>query len=46
MVTSALHLNEKCCFDFGNAESNNLDNKAGHMDAINIMCHGDPCIAG
>jgi hypothetical protein len=43
MVTSALHLNEKCCFDFGNAEANNLDNKAGHMDAINIMCHGNPC---
>jgi non-reducing end alpha-L-arabinofuranosidase len=43
MLTSALHLNEKCCFDFGNAEANNLDNKAGHMDAINIMCHGTPC---
>jgi hypothetical protein len=43
MVTSALDLNEKCCFDFGNAETNNLDNKAGHMDAINIMCHGKPC---
>ncbi len=43
MVTSALHLNEKCCFDFGNAETNNLDNTAGHMDAINIMCHGTPC---
>ena len=42
MVTSALHLNEKCCFDFGNAETNNLDNKAGHMDAINIMSHGSP----
>lgn len=37
MVTSALYLNEKCCFDFGNAETNNLDNKPGHMDAINIM---------
>jgi hypothetical protein len=37
MVTSALDLNEKCCFDFGNAETNNLDNQAGHMDAINIM---------
>jgi hypothetical protein len=37
MVTSALNLNEKCCFDFGNAETNDLDNKAGHMDAINIM---------
>lgn len=43
MVTSALNLNSKCCFDFGNAETNNLDNKAGHMDAINIMCHGNPC---
>lgn len=43
MVTSALNLNRKCCFDFGNAETNNLDNKAGHMDAINIMCHGNPC---
>lgn len=43
MVTSALHLNEKCCFDLGNAETNNLDNNAGHMDAINIMCHGNPC---
>lgn len=43
MVTSALDLNSKCCFDFGNAETNGLDNKAGHMDAINIMCHGSPC---
>jgi hypothetical protein len=43
MVTSALHLNTKCCFDLGNAEVNNLDNKAGHMDAINIMCHGKTC---
>jgi non-reducing end alpha-L-arabinofuranosidase len=43
MVTSALHLNTKCCFDLGNAEVNNLDNDAGHMDAINIMCHGTPC---
>lgn len=44
MVTSALHLNAQCCFDFGNAEANDLDNNAGHMDAINIMCHGEiPC---
>lgn len=43
MVTSARNLNEKCCFDFGNAETNNLDNKAGHMDAINVMCHHTPC---
>ncbi|MFP5266132.1 MAG: arabinofuranosidase catalytic domain-containing protein [Acidobacteriota bacterium] len=43
MVTSALHLNSRCCFDLGNAEINNLDNDAGHMDAINIMCKGSPC---
>ncbi len=43
MVTSALNLNGKCCFDFGNAETNDLDNDKGHMDAINIMCNGDPC---
>ncbi|MGC2656378.1 MAG: arabinofuranosidase catalytic domain-containing protein [Bryobacteraceae bacterium] len=43
MVTSAINLNGKCCFDFGNAETNDRDNKAGHMDAINIMCHGNPC---
>jgi hypothetical protein len=47
MVTSALNLDtkskKKCCFDFGNAETNNLDNKAGHMNAINIMCRGNPC---
>jgi hypothetical protein len=45
MVTSALNLNGKCCFDFGNAESNDLDNKEGHMDAINIMCRqGSLCV--
>jgi hypothetical protein len=44
MVTSALNLNTRCCFDFGNAETNDLDNTAGHMDAINIMCRGEiPC---
>ena len=44
MVTSALHLNSRCCFDLGNAEVNNLDNDAGHMDAINIKCpRRGPC---
>jgi hypothetical protein len=37
MVTSAFNVNARCCFDFGNAEKDNLDNGAGHMDAINIM---------
>ena len=46
MVTSALNLNARCCFDFGNAETNNLDNDVGHMDAINIKCRGViPCRA-
>ena len=40
MLTSALHVNHKCCFDFGNAEVNDLDNGFGHMDAINIKCKG------
>jgi hypothetical protein len=40
MLTSALHVNHKCCFDYGNAETNSLDNKHGHMDAINIFCTG------
>jgi hypothetical protein len=40
MLTSAFHLNHRCCFDFGNAETNSLDNKHGHMDAINIKCSG------
>lgn len=43
MVTSALNLNGKCCFDFGNAETNDFVIKAAHMDAINMICAGDPC---
>jgi hypothetical protein len=36
MVTSGTHANQYCCFDYGNAEANNDDNSAGHMDAINF----------
>jgi len=44
MVTSALKINVRCCFDFGNAETSNTDTLAGHMDAINIICRGGtPC---
>ena len=48
MVASASHINGKCCFDFGNAETDNLDNNYGHMDAMNIHCVNTPCspIAG
>jgi hypothetical protein len=31
MVTSGLHYNAGCCFDYGNAETNNLDDGAGTM---------------
>jgi non-reducing end alpha-L-arabinofuranosidase len=46
MVTSANHVNGGCCFDYGNAETNNRDNGNGHMDALNFStecwftCHG------
>jgi non-reducing end alpha-L-arabinofuranosidase len=36
MVTSGKHVNGSCCFDYGNAETNNRDNGNGHMDAINF----------
>ena len=34
MVTSATHVNNGCCFDYGNAETNNRDTGNGHMDAV------------
>ncbi|HSD38192.1 MAG TPA: arabinofuranosidase catalytic domain-containing protein [Rhodocyclaceae bacterium] len=34
MVTSATHVNDGCCFDYGNAETNNLDNGNGRMGAV------------
>ena len=34
MVTSGRHYNGGCCFDYGNAEINNLDTGAGSMEAI------------
>ena len=36
MVTSGLHVNKGCCFDYGNAERNNRDTGNGHMDALNF----------
>ncbi|MFE4697129.1 alpha-L-arabinofuranosidase B [Streptomyces sp. NPDC056738] len=45
MVTSGTHVNGSCCFDYGNAETNNLDTGNGHMDAINFgtECWFSPC---
>lgn len=33
-VFDATHYDGGCCFDYGNAETNNLDNGSGHMEAI------------
>jgi Alpha-L-arabinofuranosidase B, catalytic len=45
MVASGTNVNSGCCFDFGNAETNNDDNGAGHMDAVNLTtyCESGPC---
>ncbi|KAF2759085.1 glycoside hydrolase family 54 protein [Pseudovirgaria hyperparasitica] len=33
-VFDGTHFNDGCCFDYGNAETNNLDTGNGHMEAI------------
>jgi len=33
-VLNGQHYNGECCFDYGNAETNNKDNGNGHMEAI------------
>jgi len=33
-IFDGTHTNNGCCFDYGNAETNNRDNGAGHMEAI------------
>lgn len=45
MVTSGTHVNGSCCFDYGNAETNNRDNGNGHMDALyfGTSCYFSPC---
>jgi hypothetical protein len=47
MVASGTHVNAGCCFDFGNAETSNTDNGAGHMDAVNLTTwcgnNSQPC---
>src|SRR5262249_51092671 len=45
MVTSGTHVNNKCCFDYGNAETSNDDTGNGLMDAINFgtECWFSPC---
>jgi non-reducing end alpha-L-arabinofuranosidase len=45
MVTSGTHVNNRCCFDYGNAETSGNDTGNGHMDAINFgtECWFSPC---
>ncbi|MBR7837567.1 ricin-type beta-trefoil lectin domain protein [Actinospica durhamensis] len=45
MVASGTHVNSGCCFDYGNAETNNDDNGNGHMEAVNLgtSCWASPC---
>lgn len=33
-ILDGTHYNDACCFDYGNAETNNLDTGNGHMEAI------------
>ncbi|GII81635.1 alpha-N-arabinofuranosidase [Sphaerisporangium rufum] len=33
-ILDGTHYNGGCCFDYGNAETNNLDNGNGHMETI------------
>lgn len=33
-IFDGTHYNDGCCFDYGNAETNNLDTGNGHMEAI------------
>jgi hypothetical protein len=45
MVASGTHYNSGCCFDYGNAETNNLNNGNGNMDAVyfGTLCWFSPC---
>jgi len=45
MVTSGTHVNNRCCFDYGNVEVPIADTGNGHMDAINFgtECWFSPC---
>lgn len=45
MVTEGTHTNNRCCFDYGNAETSGNDTGNGHMDAINFgtECWFSPC---
>ena len=39
MVTSGRHYNDGCCFDYGNAEVDNNDDKAGTGARVRVCVH-------
>jgi non-reducing end alpha-L-arabinofuranosidase len=45
MVTSGKHYNDSCCYDYGNAETNMLNNGTGTMEALYLgtLCWFKPC---
>ncbi|WP_194915527.1 arabinofuranosidase catalytic domain-containing protein [Catenulispora rubra] len=45
MVASGTHVNNGCCFDYGNAETNNQDTGNGRMESVYIGtgCGQSPC---
>jgi hypothetical protein len=45
MVASGTHVNDGCCFDYGNAETSTTDTGNGHMDAVYLgfRCEHPPC---
>jgi len=38
MVTSGKTYNDRCCFDYGNAETDNDDDGAGTMEVCSSPC--------
>jgi hypothetical protein len=46
IVASGTHVNNNCCFDYGNAETSATDTGNGHMDAVNfgVECWFQPCV--
>ncbi len=45
-VASGTNVNNGCCSDFGNVETNNNDTGAGHMDAVTLGLLNDPGSTG
>ena len=40
VLLAGTHVNDKCCFDYGNAETNDRDDGAGTMEAVSARVRG------